>query len=175
MDAERIELEDDSVDGVLCRFGYMLVAEPAAALAETRRVLRPGGRLALAVWRSADLNPWMSVAGRMLVERGHLPPPEPGTPGPFRLASEERVRALLEDAGFTVERTDDVPVQFVYRDVDDYVERARDTGGGFSRAWAEASEDERDAMSEWFADQFEPFAVDGRYEIPGLALAAVAR
>ena len=50
IDAERIELDDDSVDHVLCRFGYMLMADPAAALAETRRVLRPGGRLALAVW-----------------------------------------------------------------------------------------------------------------------------
>ena len=50
MDAERIELDADSVDGVLCRFGYMLMADQAAALAETRRVLRAGGRLALAVW-----------------------------------------------------------------------------------------------------------------------------
>ena len=46
MDAERIELDADSVDGVLCRFGYMLMADQAAALAETRRVLRPAG-----VWR----------------------------------------------------------------------------------------------------------------------------
>jgi ubiquinone/menaquinone biosynthesis C-methylase UbiE len=52
IDAERIELDDDSVDGALSRFGYMLMAGPAAALAETRRVLRPGGRLTLAVLRA---------------------------------------------------------------------------------------------------------------------------
>ena len=57
MDAERIELEDDSVDGVLCQSGYMLMADPAAALSETRRVLRPGGRLALSVWGAPELNP----------------------------------------------------------------------------------------------------------------------
>ena len=45
MDAEKMDLEDDSVDGVICRWGYMLMADPAAALAETRRVLRDGGRL----------------------------------------------------------------------------------------------------------------------------------
>jgi SAM-dependent methyltransferase len=174
MDAERIDLEDDSVDGVLCRFGYMLVTEPAAALAETRRVLRPDGRLALAVWRSADLNPWMSIAGRMLVERGHLPPPERGAPGPFSLANEERVRALLEDAGFTDARVEDVPVRFVFRGLDEYVQRARDTGGGFARAWAEASEDERDWMSERLTEEFARFTADGRYEIPGLALCALA-
>ena len=47
MDAEKMDLEDDSVDGVICRWGYMLMADPAAALAETRRVLRDGGRLSL--------------------------------------------------------------------------------------------------------------------------------
>jgi ubiquinone/menaquinone biosynthesis C-methylase UbiE len=50
MDAERMDLDDDSVDGVLCRWGYMLMSDPATALAETRRVLRDGGRLSLSVW-----------------------------------------------------------------------------------------------------------------------------
>ncbi|MFN2490941.1 MAG: class I SAM-dependent methyltransferase [Actinomycetota bacterium] len=57
MDAEHIELETDSVDGVLCRFGYVLMADPATALSETRRVLRPSGRLALAVWGTTERNP----------------------------------------------------------------------------------------------------------------------
>ena len=50
LDAERMDLEDASVDGVVCRYGYMLMADPAAALSETRRVLRDDGRLAFAVW-----------------------------------------------------------------------------------------------------------------------------
>jgi ubiquinone/menaquinone biosynthesis C-methylase UbiE len=45
LDAEQMDLEDSSVDRVCCRFGYMLMADPAAALAETRRVLRDSGRL----------------------------------------------------------------------------------------------------------------------------------
>ena len=49
LDAERMDLDDDGVDGVICRWGYMLMADPAAALAETRRVLRPGGGLAFSV------------------------------------------------------------------------------------------------------------------------------
>src|SRR6266498_872929 len=61
MDAERVELETDSVDGVLCRFGYMLMADPAVALSETRRVLRPGGRLVLAVWGAPERNPFFTV------------------------------------------------------------------------------------------------------------------
>ena len=87
IDAEQIELQADSVDGVLCQSGYMLMADPAAALSETRRVLRPGGRLALSVWGAPEQNPWASIGGRLLVERGHLPPPEPGAPGVFSMAS----------------------------------------------------------------------------------------
>lgn len=174
IDAERIELEEDSVDGVLCRFGYMLMVDPAAALSETRRVLRTGGRLALAVWRRAESNPWISIAGRTLVERGHMPPPEPGTPGIFSLASEERVRGLLEEAGFTGVRTEDVPVLFGYRDVDDYVGRARDTGGVFAKVFREASEGERAAIEAQLEERFAPFAVEGGYELPGVALAAAA-
>ena len=174
MDAERSELENDSVDGVLCRFGYMLMADPAAALSETRRVLRPDGRLALAAWCSAERNPWISIAGRMLVERGHMPRPEPGAPGIFSMASEERTRTLLEEAGFAAVRIEEVPVRFVYRDIDDYVRRARDTGGAFARVFREVSEDEREAMTAQLDEAFAPFAVDGGYELPGVALAAIA-
>ena len=61
MDAERMDLDDDSVDGVLCRWGYMLMADPAAALRETRRVLRDRGRLAFSVWADPKRNPWASI------------------------------------------------------------------------------------------------------------------
>src|SRR5262245_2040503 len=64
----------------------------AAALAETRRVLRPGGRLALSVWGAPERNPWATIGAMTLVERGHIPPPEPGAPGVFAMASEKRTR-----------------------------------------------------------------------------------
>jgi SAM-dependent methyltransferase len=102
LNAEWIDLPLASIDAVLCRWGYMLMADPAAALAETRRVLRPGGRLALAVWDRLEDNPWALLPARELIERGLVPAPEPGAPapGPFALAGEGRIRALLEQAGF---------------------------------------------------------------------------
>jgi SAM-dependent methyltransferase len=172
--ADAIALEDDSVDGVLCRFGYMLMPDPAAALAETRRVLRPGGRLALAVWRSAQRNPWVSIAGRMLVGRGLVPPPEPGAPGMFALADDRGLRALLEEAGFAVERLEDVDARFEHWDIDDYVFRGRDTGGLFARAWDAASEEQRAEMKAELEERFAQFRTDDGYVLPGVALCALA-
>jgi SAM-dependent methyltransferase len=174
MDAERLELEDDSVDGVVCRFGFMLMADPVAALAETRRVLRPGGRLALAVWRGPEQNPWVSIAGRVLVERGHMAPPEPGLPGIFSMATDDRVESLLDAAGFERVRIEDVPVLFVFRGIDDYVDHASDTGGSFSAAFRDAPPEERAAIRRDVEERFTPFAVAGGYELPGVVLAAVA-
>jgi SAM-dependent methyltransferase len=175
LDAEALDLETSSVDGVLCRWGYMLMPNPAAALAETRRVLRSGGRLAFAVWASSDRNPWISTAGRILAEHGYMPRPEPGEPGMFVLADENDLRAQVGDAGFTTAEIQDVAVHSEYRDVDEYVRRASEIGGMFSRAWQAAPEDEREAMAEELRDAFEPFAVDSGYELPGLALCVLAR
>jgi ubiquinone/menaquinone biosynthesis C-methylase UbiE len=174
MDAESMELEDGSVDGVLCRFGFMLMASPADALSETRRVLRIGGRLALAVWCSAERNPWISIAGRVLVERDHVPAPEPGAPGMFTMANEERTRSLLEEAGFSDVHMEEVQVRFTYRGLDEYVRRARETGGVFSRVFAEADDDERAALESELESRFAPFAVPSGYEFPGVALAVAA-
>jgi ubiquinone/menaquinone biosynthesis C-methylase UbiE len=70
LDAERMDLADDSVNGVLCRWGYMLMVDLAAAFAETRRVLRPGGRLVFSVFAAPERNPVVSLLVRILVTRG---------------------------------------------------------------------------------------------------------
>jgi SAM-dependent methyltransferase len=174
LDAEDLDLEENSVDGVVCRWGFMLMPNPALALGETRRVLRQGGRLAFAVWASGDRNPWISVAGRILVAYGYMSPPDPGEPGMFVLANKKALCALMEDAGFENVRIDDVPVHNDYRDVDEYVRRSSEMGGMFSRAWTAAPEDQREAMTEELRDAFEPFEVDGGYELPGLAICVLA-
>ena len=65
LDAERMDLKTNVVDGVLCRWGYMLMIDPAKAFAETRRVLRPSGRLAFSVWAARERNPTLSLAGNV--------------------------------------------------------------------------------------------------------------
>jgi hypothetical protein len=92
----------------------------------------------------------------------------------FVLAEEERLRGLLEGAGFGVERIGEVPVLLTYDDVDDYVTAANETGGMFARIWRDASEEEHETIKARLAEAFEPFAVDGGYELPGVAVVAAA-
>jgi SAM-dependent methyltransferase len=104
MQAEWIDLPAASVDGVLCRFGYMLLVDPEAALRETRRVLKSGGRVALAVWDELERNPWMGVVREALESSGVAP--APAGPGPFALGAPGAVQELLETTGF-----DDIEVE----------------------------------------------------------------
>jgi SAM-dependent methyltransferase len=89
-DATEPDLPDTCVDIVGSRFAYMAMPDPARALAESRRVLRPGGRLALAVWGTAERIAWASLAFQAIARRSGTSPPAPGAPGTFSLADPGR-------------------------------------------------------------------------------------
>lgn len=101
MDAQAMQFPEASFDAALCRWGYMLMPDPRAALAETRRVLKPGGRLTFAVFTAAPENPWASIPSRLMIEHGHVAPPAPGNPGILALADRDRLETTVRDAGFT--------------------------------------------------------------------------
>jgi ubiquinone/menaquinone biosynthesis C-methylase UbiE len=173
IDAEQIQLETDAVDGALCRLGYMLMADPAQALTETRRVLRPGGRLALAVWGSMEQNPFFTVIAIALTQHGHLPPPEPPGPPVFSMASVDRTTALLERAGFAGVRTEQVAVRFEVPDTDGYLSLVADTAGPLGLALQALSESDREAVKADVEDSIARFRSGRGYEFPGIALCAV--
>jgi len=174
MDAEQIELDDDAVDGVLCRFGYMLMADPAKALAETRRVLRERGRLVLAVWGPPERNPYFTAVVLALVEAGHMPMPDPGEPGVFALAGAERTEALLGASGFGAVRIEEVAVNFALADVEGYLGFVADTAGPIGLALQRISEGDRGEVTARCQEALQRFATEDGLSIPGLALCAVA-
>jgi SAM-dependent methyltransferase len=161
LDAEKMDLDDDSVDGVVCRFGYMLMADPAAALAETRRVLRDGGRLSFGVWTAPDENMWAFVPGKVLVERGHLPPPEPGQPGIFAMADPQRIRELVTGAGFGEPEIEQVEIEWPYGDVDAHWDFTMKLAGPLADKIRTLDDDERDAVRGEVRSRIEPLIAEG--------------
>jgi len=173
--AEWIDLPLASVDAVLCRWGYMLLADPPAALAETRRVLRSGGRVALAVWDSVQHNPWALLPTLELIERGLGSPPAPGTPGPFALGDPERVRELLAHAGFAEIDVHTLEVEQRYPSFGDYWETTLDISHAFHNAVLSRPEPEIAEIRSGLAARLEPFSEpDGTLAIPGRTLVASA-
>jgi SAM-dependent methyltransferase len=132
LDAEAMALESGRFDGVVCRWGYMLMMDPGAALAETHRVLRHGGRLAFSVFGPPEQNPWASLIGRILVADGHLPPPAPGAPGIFALSDVERLRQLVTRAGFTSPVTESVGFTWSFPSLDRYWQFLLEMAGAIS-------------------------------------------
>ena len=176
LDAERMDLDDESADSAVCRWGYMLMADPAAALSETKRVLHQGGPLAFAVWAAPERNPWAALPAKTLVERGHMPPPEPGAPGIFALADPDRVRALVDQAGFERVELEEIPFEFRYADFEDLWETVVRLAGPLARAIKGLDEDERQAIREAIEAGVEAFrGEDGSYAIPALCWGALAR
>jgi ubiquinone/menaquinone biosynthesis C-methylase UbiE len=176
IDAERIALEDESVDGIICRYAYMLVPDPADALAEARRVLRPGGRLVLAVWGAPQENPFFTTIIASLTRCGHqVPLDPPPAPGIFTLASSEQITALLRAAGFVEARTTGVRVRYVLPDAETYVAVVADTAGPLGLFLQALSDADRTALIADLEEALKGFGNGDGYVLPGLALCAVAQ
>ena len=93
-DAEHLPFADGEFDAVVSTFGVMFVGRPDIAAGELARVVRPGGRLALATW-----TPDGHVYGMFRVMRRYMPaPPEPAPPSPFAWGHVSRLHELLGDA-----------------------------------------------------------------------------
>jgi SAM-dependent methyltransferase len=175
LNAEWIDLPVASVDAVLCRWGYMLMADPQAALVETRRVLRPGGRIALAVWDSIEQNPWALLPSRELIERGASTPPAPGTPGPFALGSSERMTELLQQAGFADVRVQALDLRRRHASFEEFWDATLDLSRALHDAILDRPEPEIAEIYAALAERFAPYtAEDGSLNIPGRTLVASA-
>ena len=176
MEAEWIDMPTASVDAVLCRWGYMLLADPETALRETRRVLRPGGRVALAAWAGPEANPWFAVMGRVFIERGVMEPEPPDTPGPLAFGRRPgQVEELLDAAGFDDAETDTLDFAFRAASLDEFRDQAIRRSGRFSAIVARLEPAEHYRLRDAVDAAFAPYVgADGRVEIPARALVAAA-
>jgi SAM-dependent methyltransferase len=179
LNAEWIDLPVASVDAVLCRWGYMLMADPLAALVETRRVLRPGGRLSLAVWDSIEHNPWAQLPGRELIERGlsagWAGSSQSWTPGMFALAPSERLMVLLQEAGFGEVQVEALDLRRRHSNFEEFWDSTLDLSRALHDAVLDRPEAEIAEIHASLAERFRRYtAADGSLDIPGRTLVAFA-
>jgi ubiquinone/menaquinone biosynthesis C-methylase UbiE len=173
LDAENLELADDTVDAVVCRWGYMLMPNPATAFAETRRVLRPGGRLTAAVFAGPAENQWAALPMQVMVQQGLVQPP-PGTPGILALADRDRLRALFVQAGFNEPQIEDITFSWTFRDGDEYWQFLNEAAGAVAALIAQLDDEARAQVRQELLGRLEPFATDTGLDMPALSVVASA-
>ncbi len=175
LEAEWIDLEAASVDAVVCRWGYMLLADPEAALRDTRRILRPGGRIALAAWDGPAANPMFTSMGQTLVELGHVDPPDGDGPGPFSFAAPGHMEELLGAAGFQDVETSAVDFTFAFASADDYFEVQSDCSPSAGPVLSKLSPADHTRFRDALDAKVAPYVKDdGSLEFPARTLVAAA-
>jgi SAM-dependent methyltransferase len=173
LDAERMDLKTESVDGVLCRWAYMLMIDPSAAFAETRRVLRPGGRLAFSVWAARERNPALSLVGGVLESQGHIPPPDPDAPSAFAMADPGYIRELVMGAGFAEPEIEEVTFRWPFSDRDAYWRYVTDTSASSSPILRVLSPEVQNTVREQVHELARPYQSGEGYDFPAVCLNAV--
>jgi enediyne biosynthesis protein CalE5 len=97
--ADQLPFPADTFDAAVSRFGVMFFPSPLDAIREVLRVLKPGRKLALAVWHSADSNPFHYSLSRVIDRYVDSPLPAPDALDAFRFATTGKLRKILNDAG----------------------------------------------------------------------------
>lgn len=176
LDLERIDEPDASYDVVLCREGLMFALEPGRAVAEIRRVLRPGGRAAVAVWATRERNPWLGLVLDVVSAQVGAPVPPPGIPGPFALGDADELRRLFDGAGLADVEVGELSVPLRAATFDEWWARTSALAGPLSAILASMPEEAVQALRERARAAVRPYeAASGGLDFPGETLIAAGR
>jgi SAM-dependent methyltransferase len=175
LDLERIDEPDGSYDVVLCREGLMFALDPERAVGQMRRVLRPGGRLSVAVWGPRERNPWLGLVLDAVSAQLGRPVPAPGVPGPFSLPDADRLGGLLRGAGLADVDLEEVPVPMRAASFDEWWERTCALAGPLAKLLTALPPDAARALRVRTLAAVGPYETAGGLELPGVSLLASGR
>ena len=98
-DVCELPFDDETFDAISCRLGFMFFPDMLMAAKEMGRVLKPGGKIATAVWAMPVKNFWINAMMGVVNKNLQLPPPKPGAPGMIRCAAPGVLTDLFREAG----------------------------------------------------------------------------
>ncbi len=175
LDMEQIAEPDGSYDVVVCREGLMLVPEPDRACREIRRILRPGGRLAVAVWGPRERNPWLGIVFDAVSAQFRAPVPPPGVPGPFSLDDPDSLAGLLSGAGLADVHVGELPTPLRARSFEEWWTRTCALAGPLASRVASLPDEAARALRSRVQGAIRPYETPAGLEFPGVTLIAAGR
>jgi SAM-dependent methyltransferase len=175
LDLDRIDQPDASYDVVLCREGLMFALDPAGAVRGIGRVLRPGGRFAIAVWGSRARNPWLGSVLDAVSDQLGMPVPPPGIPGPFSLDDAGALAALFRGDPFDAVVVDQVSTPMQIGSFDEWWSRTLSLAGPLTTVLAALPDDAVHAIRARAEAAVGVYATPSGLEFPGVSLLASGR
>jgi SAM-dependent methyltransferase len=146
-DQSEIAAESGHFDAAISRHGLMFVEDPAGAVREAARVLRPGGRYAAMTWGPRELNPWLGLVLDAVGEQFGVPFPPPGVPGPFSLDDGALLTSVFEEGGLLDVQVETVATPMHAASLEAWWERVPRLAGPLATALAGMEPDVREAIA----------------------------
>jgi ubiquinone/menaquinone biosynthesis C-methylase UbiE len=175
LNAEGMDLGDDSVDGIICRWGFMLMLNPTSALTESRRVLKDGRRLALSVWAGPEKNPWVTITGMTMKELGYEMAGDAFGPGGiFSMADPKMVERMLKESGFGDITIEEMPVHWNHDSSEEAWDFMTQVAGSIAALVKELPAAELQTFRNALQNKIETFRTDSGITLPGVTINACA-
>lgn len=157
-------------NALTCRFGFMFFPDMQLAANEMARVLKPGGRIATAVWNIPEKNFWVTAMMGTINKNMDLPKPPPGAPGMFRCCQPGLMRSIFEQAGFKNIQEKEVQTTLNSGTVDTYWNMMTEVGAPIVAALSKADDDLRKKIKSEVFELVGRQYPDGKVAIAGSAI-----
>ncbi len=157
LDAENLDLPEDSFDAAICRLGLMYFPDREKTLSAMRRVLKPVASAGAIVFSTPDKNPFLSAPISVIRRRANLPPPEPGLPGPFSLGAPGVLEDAFEKADFRMIKVKPVSAPLRMASAAECVQFEKESFGALHQMMAGLDEAERESVWKEIEQELEKF------------------
>jgi len=172
MNSENLALDADSFDAVICRNALMLFPNPAKALTEMRRVVKPTGKVVLVVFSVLEKNPYHGIFYGIVRRLGNIPPPTPGEPWMYALGDPGALEDVYRRAGFLNVSVHAVPIPRRFPSAADAIRSMRNSAGDLREIISQLNEAERETAWAEIEQELRQFEGPNGFEAPGEALIA---
>jgi ubiquinone/menaquinone biosynthesis C-methylase UbiE len=173
MNAENLALDADSFDAVICRNALMLFANPAKALTEMRRVVKPASKVAVIVFSGEERNPHHGIPFAIIRRLGNIPPPAPGEPWMYALGNPGVLEDVYSRAGFLNVSVHAVPIQRRLPSAADAIRSMRNSASDVSELMSRLNDANRELAWAEIEQQLRQFEGPNGFEAPGEVLIGV--